>query len=604
MKVRPRSWSFDLHLHFNFHRTSPIRKLKENQPRKMKLIFRILFCLLFINTLHAQQEFFVIKNYDVQIEVNKDAYFDVIETIEVEFSEKRRGIFRNIPYRFTKDGQEVKIKIKHVKVDNWKFKKSNDNGMMNIRIGSKSKYIEGRQEYVIRYRVYDAFIWAEEHTEFYWNMTGNQWNVPIENFAYAITFPEGISLRQNDYRVFTGAFGEGGEDATASYRGQNLYGKSKRQLNPKEGVTIATKLPKGSIINKAGGMKADGTQKSFWEKNNLLGIPTALIVFFSWFWFKMGRNPKIKSSEEAIYYPPQGYSPAEMGTLIDNQANNHDIISLLPWWAEQGHISIRNRPTESEEGLNMRLERLKDLPADAPTYQQTVFRKLFREKDVVYLNEFTNVFYTSMGEAKSQIKKILKEHELYDRSSYRIFHSGWMIAAFVVCVGLGVFLMTIGGQPLAGIIMMVFGFLAFVSHFLSPKLSDYGRDLMSQLHNFRETIKNPDRETISDILKKDPKYFEYIFPYAIAFGLEKNWLKQTDGLFSAPLWYGYYGTGYNDGQMGHQQASFQSFTEGFQPREIQEVFTSSPVPQSGSGGFSGGGGSSGGGFGGGGGGSW
>jgi len=68
------------------------------------------------------------------------------------------------------------------------------------------------------------------------------------------------------------------------------------------------------------------------------------------------------------------------------------------------------------------------------------------------------------------------------------------------------------------------------------------------------------------------------------------------------------GSGYNDGHMGHQQASFQSFTEGFQPREIQQVFTSSPVStssgsgSSGGGGFSGG--SSGGGFGGGGGGSW
>ncbi len=573
----------------------------------MKLIFRILLCLLFVNTLQAQEEYFVIKNFDVQIEVNKDAYFDIIETIEVEFSEKRRGIFRNIPYRFTNDGQDVKIKINNIDVDNWKFKKSNKNGLMAIRIGDENKFVEGRQEFVIRYRVYDAFIWVDDHIEFYWNMTGDQWNTPIENFAYAIKFPEGISIDKNDYIVFTGAFGQAGNDATAKFRGQNLYGKATRQLNPREGVTIAVNLPKGSITNTTPGMNPDGTPKSFWEKNSLLGIPAALIAFFSWFWFKLGRNPKIKLTDEAIYYPPQGYSPAEMGTLIDNQANNHDIISLLPWWAEQGYLSIRNRPTESEEGLNMRLEKIKDLPTDTPTYQQTVFNKLFAEKEVVYLNEFTNIFYRSMAQAKSQIKDILKEHELYDRSSYRIFHSGWMIAAFFIFVGLGIASMVFFQQIIPGITMMVIGFFAFITHFLSPKLSDYGRDLMGQLHSFRETIKHPDRDAISAILEKDPKYFEYIFPYAIAFDLDSKWLKQTDGLFAAPIWYGYYGHDHSHGQMTNSQPSFQSFTEGFQPREIQQVFTSSPVPDSSSGSSGGGGfsgGSSGGGFGGGGGGSW
>jgi len=572
----------------------------------MKLILRIFCCLLFITSLQAQEDLFVIKNFDVQIEVYKDAYFDVIETIQVEFREEQRGIFRTIPYRVTQDGKTYNIKISQVEVDDWKFKKSNKNGELSIRIGSKNKYVDGLQEYVIRYRVSRAFIWADEHTEFYWNMTGDLWKVPIENFAYAIRLPEGITLQKDDYRIFTGAFGEGQQDATINYRGRNLHGKASRALSAREGVSIGVRLPKGSIIDTAGGMKADGTIKTFWEKNSLFGIPAALVAFFSFYWFKLGRNQKLQSSGEAVYYPPQGYSPAEMGTLIDNKANQRDIIALLPWWAEQGLISIRNRPTESEEGLNMRLERLKDLSADAPLYQQTIFNKLFEEKEVVFLNEFTNVFYTALGTAQSQVKKTLKKQELYDRSSYRIFHSGWMIAASFVCVAIGVLFISVLYQPLAGIIMLVLGLFAFISHFLSPKLSDYGRDLMRQLYSFRETIKNPDRDAISQILKKDPKYFEYIFPYAIAFGMEKNWMKQTDGLFSVPLWYGYYGAGFGHDDVSSQQASFSDFTEGFQPREVQQVFTSAPASASGGsgGGFSGGGGHSGGGFGGGGGGSW
>ena len=568
----------------------------------MKLIAQLICCLLFALPLHA--EYFIIKSYDVKIVVSEDAYFDVIETINVQFTQPRRGIYRNIPYRYVIDGKSYKTAIKNVEVEGWKKKVSFENGLMEIRIGDKDVYVEGEQEYVIKYRIHDAFLWTDTHTEFYWNVHSPNWDVPVTEAAYSIEFPKVIDFREEDLKVFTGPMGSTSNNtftkpkADINSRGKNVFGKSTAPLNPREGITVAIKLPKELIPQIS-------PLQSLLQKNKLMGIPAALLALLTGFWWKNGKNKRVAPVEEDIYYPPQGYSPSEMGVLIDNRADYRDITCLLPYWAEQGIINIHNRPTDHPDGLDMRLQRLKDLPEDAPQYQRTVFDGLFKDNDTVYLNEFNNSFYTTMAAATGQIRKILVENELYDPQSYRLFHSGWLLAISVIGIIGGILFMALLGQIVTGIILLVTSIIAFVFHFLRPRFSKYGREMMAQLKSFKRTLKNPDRDIIQQLLKKDPKYFEHVFPYAIAFGLDDTWLKETKGLFQTPVWYGYYGHDHHNYAGTQMQPSFQSFTEGFKPQSIQTVFTSAPASSSGGGGGGGfSGGSSGGGFGGGGGGSW
>lgn len=84
----------------------------------IKFAFVLLF--MFVNTL-AHAEYFVIKDYKVEMKVfGSQGMFEVNETITVEFSEPRRGIFRNIPYRYRIDGKEVEISIYDVNVEDRK----------------------------------------------------------------------------------------------------------------------------------------------------------------------------------------------------------------------------------------------------------------------------------------------------------------------------------------------------------------------------------------------------------------------------------------------------------------------------------------------------
>ena len=90
--------------------------------------------------------------------------------------------------------------------------------------------------------------------------------------------------------------------------------------------------------------------------------------------------------------------------------------------------------------------------------------------------------------------------------------------------------------------------------------------------------------------KKTPQHFEELLPFAMIFGLEKQWAEQFKGMTYSPAWY-------NDSQMG----AFNSVVFADSLKSFSSLGASSFAPSGGSG-FSGGG--AGGGFGGGGGGSW
>ena len=101
----------------------------------MKKLFAFLVFAFIINHAHAQ-EYFTISKYDVAVTVNKDASLDVVETINVHFTESRHGIIRFIPYKYQlqslpagtekanrqlESGGYAHTIIQNISVDGWKY---------------------------------------------------------------------------------------------------------------------------------------------------------------------------------------------------------------------------------------------------------------------------------------------------------------------------------------------------------------------------------------------------------------------------------------------------------------------------------------------------
>ncbi len=130
---------------------------------------------------------------------------------------------------------------------------------------------------------------------------------------------------------------------------------------------------------------------------------------------------------------------------------------------------------------------------------------------------------------------------------------------------------------------------------LTPK----GIDAMRKILGFKEFLKvtETDRLRMLDAPKLEPELFQKNLPYAMVFGVEKEWAKQFDGVFTAlPDWYE------DDSMRGFNAPSFAANLAIF-----STAMNGSFGAYGGSGSYSsgfGGGGFSGGGSGGGGGGSW
>ena len=103
----------------------------------------------------------------------------------------------------------------------------------------------------------------EDHDEFYWNVTGNDWPVPIDHAAATVQFPmfAAGSLRA---QAFTGVYGSTQRDATAKVDGAEAQFETSNPLPMRGGLTIDVYLPK-----------------------DILKEPSALTKFF---WF-IGGNP-------------------------------------------------------------------------------------------------------------------------------------------------------------------------------------------------------------------------------------------------------------------------------------------------------------------------
>ncbi|MEZ4909808.1 MAG: DUF2207 domain-containing protein [Saprospiraceae bacterium] len=538
---------------------------------------------------------FVIKSYDIDIHViGNQAQFDITETITVDFLIPRRGIIRNIPFAFMTDGEEKYFDIKNIKVSGEEYKVSSSNRQKVIRIGNPNVTLTGLHTYIISYTVEDAFVFAEDHTEFYWNLIGGQWKTNIEKVSYEISLDEALPMTPRDYVVYTGTINKPDSSTTIEYYLGTFKGISTRNLQPGEGITVAINLPIDYV-------KRPSKYEILWQKYGFAGIAGFLLTLISGFfynvWRKYGKDvPIIKAVR---YTPPKELNPSEVGVLIDERADNIDIIALLPYWAHQGLIHIKRIP-KSWGKDDHQLIKIKELPTEAHPFEKIIFEGLFQGGNMVSISDLKESFYEYMSSAKTSLKSHLNTMGVYYPVSMKMQTTAALIAGGLVILAIFSFIIfhsfwLSGAFALSATIGFIF------SYFMLKK-NELGIRLYQDIIGFKMFVKAAEKDKIERMLKDDPDYFEKTLPYAMVFGYAKQWSKKFDGLLlEPPKWYlgphggMYYGSSvFNPGEFGD------TFSNDIQ--EIQQVFTSTPAP-SGGGGFSGGG-SVGGGFGGGGGDSW
>jgi len=564
----------------------------------MKQFSTIFFTLLFFSS-YSQD--FSITHFDSNITINTDGSYDVVETIDVFFKKKKRGIYRDIPRKYKIDGKLYDIGINNIEVieEKSKIKKSRDK--VNIRLGDKNKFIKGDKQYKIKYSLQSGVLNQENHQEVYYDITGNEWNAEIEKVSYTLNLPKSITIDEKDMKITTGFDKEIVEGASIhQVSSRKIKGETTRKLRKGEGVTIATRLPKTYLEVAGNGMayveNNDRDNRPSKKQNPWLAlIPVGLLASLLRVRQLFFKGNKADKNPEMQYYGPKDITSAHVGTFIDQTANTRDVISLLPYWAAEGYIIMQNVDDEIELSLK------ESLPESFPEYEHLVFDYLFKERTTVLLSDVKEKFYTTLYKAKDLMTKEVNAQGYYNESFTKYFRSWRFIFVPLGLLILGLYLIIGIGQIIGGVACIIIGVLSTLVLLGQKPLSPYGIKMQNELNGLKKFITEMPTEKVKEMVDKDPEYFNKIFPFAIAFGIEKNFIKEMTPFYNdynVP-WFTTTGTD----QSNITGSNIVQLGSVFKVETIDSAFSSSPPSHNGSG--SGGGGfSSGGGVGGGGGGSW
>ncbi len=211
----------------------------------------LLFFFFLPNATLAADAGWKIANFSSVVGIQTDGYVRIREIIHADFGPlERHGIFRDIPVGYrTSDGKDIALEARVNSVtDGTKpipYASSNTNGYLRLKIGDPDILVTGAQAYVIDYTLRGVLREFENYDELYWNVTGNQWPVPIlhAEATFALPTKDGIA----EWSCYFGRTGSA-EDCGGEKKSESVaYFEAPRPLGNGEGMTFTVGFAKGLV---------------------------------------------------------------------------------------------------------------------------------------------------------------------------------------------------------------------------------------------------------------------------------------------------------------------------------------------------------------------
>ncbi len=576
-----------------------------------RTIFPALLALLLCSfTSAAQAKSWRIADFQDNITIDKDGSARVTERITLVFEGEWHGIHRFIPIEYPgPSGTNYELFLDVTSVtndsgDKLKYDSSTSNGTRDLKIYLPDA-VDATRTVEISYQVRNGTRFFKDYDEFYWNVTGNDWPVPIDHAAATVQLPASAagSLRA---QAFTGVYGSTTQDATAKVDGAEAQFETSHPLPMRGGLTIDVYIPKGIL------QEPSALTKFFWfvGGNPIVFLPLVTLAGMFVLWWYKGRDPDAGISVAPMYEPPPGISPAEAGTLLDDTIHPRDITSTIVDLAVRGYIKIEETAekvlvfTHRDYVFHL-LKPREQWGADLAPHERVMLENVFAGGAETRLSSLKNRFYTAVPIIRQDIMAALKNKGIYllDPESANGYSIGAAVAilipfAIFQYLGWANFLNSI---PLLIVCVLVSVLIWWLfARVMTAKTLKGTRTRVAVL-GFQEFMNRVDAERLKLM---PPTTFEKFLPYAMALGVEHHWAQAFAGIVKdPPQWY--------VSPMGYAAFNpiFFSSSMHNMATDMHQVFVSAPRASSGGsgfggGGFGGGGGFSGGGFGGGGGGAF
>ncbi|HEU5210116.1 MAG TPA: DUF2207 domain-containing protein [Longimicrobiales bacterium] len=543
-----------------------------------------------------------IQGFDVEVVVRRDGSLLVTEHITAHFEGSWNGLYRTIPVIYPWNGFNYRLRVD---LQSATDQRGNELRVETDRSGDMLRWqvwVPGASDathtITLQYIVENGLRFFEEHDELYWNVTGNEWDIPVGHATAQVVLPTAAAnIRAASY---TGPAGATNEGARTEIVANSVQVRTTSPLAFREGLTLVVGWDPGVVERPTTFERATGLLAA----NGILIAPLLALVFMHGWWRRHGRDPE-QLSIVPQYEPPKDLTPGEVGILVDNTADMRDVTATIVDLAVRGYLVIEDEQDEHLFGLVKTrdyafvLTRPHGEWGELRPHERAMLNALFtgESRTRVTMDELENTFYKDLADIRKRLMESLVEHGFCTRRPDRVI--GMYVALAIVSgvvIGLGgsALLSARGESPLPAIIAGVLtGIVMLAYGTLMPARTVRGARTREHALGFSEFLRRVEKDRFERVIRT-PEMFEKFLPFAMAFGIEKNWARAFDDIYREPP--DWYRGARHDTFVAHMFVSDLSRMS----QRAGSAMSSSPRGSAGGSGFSGG--SSGGGFGGGGGG--
>jgi hypothetical protein len=547
-----------------------------------KNIFLIFLCLIvFPITIKAESVEYTL--FDSNLIVNKDRTIEAEENYRIYFIEDTKTINRKIDLKLVQidpDDKKTYINsiLSNVKSENAVNLDTKDNTT------SVSIKVDGLQDEVSNYTLNYTYNLGKDininRDEFFYNIVSNM-DASISNLTFTITFPSEID-EKNIYFSIDGDYDLTEDDVTYRVEDNKIVGSLNRLLEENQTFSVYVKLPNNYFV---------GATDNFNYLNFLILIfPIITFITIICYWIKYGRKNKMQVKR--IKEIPYNFDPAEIGYLYKGKCEEMDLTSDLIYLANHGYLKV----VENDDGYKLGKEnsfkfiKLKDYEKKNAV-QKILFDNLFRDGDVVELQDIEYKFAEFFKEAKSMLDTKDNDKKLFFKDInfkklvsliliaisvfminfnpvHLFMNNYWLIFIIFLIYILGLYILflstsntfvklIIGGGVLAIclyvaikpitpdnrllIIYIIGTILILLSCNLYKKLplrTKYGNKVLSEAYGLKYYLESISKSELEEELKTNEMFYFEMIPYAYVLDSLEAWIKKGNGTITMPPdWY-------------------------------------------------------------------
>ncbi len=533
----------------------------------------------------AQDSVNRIRSLDAVATVHADGSFGVVEALTVEMGGKSNEIVRELSLRgdsTRKGARQLDLTVLAVTDEDAQPLRVEETSIGSVWTRRLRIWIPGAGEkerrIEIRYRVANGIHFVDGGSsvgaldELRWRVTADVGGTPIDSIRARVVLPARARPTRSSVEIGSGA--SAGTDAVTRNNGNEISFVPQRALLPHEGMSVVVAWPFGHIHRQHTISRRERLVAAllWWP----LLIPVIVFVLAFRAWDRKGRDPKGKS-HVVRYEPVADVSPAGLGKLVSDTRSPHPriVVATIVDLAIRGFLRIEEttpsilvtltkdvraiaqsvmrgesgsidyiihfvRGSTEWKGLKWHEVRLlHGLLSAAPSDGE-------KEAKRVRVSMLTSKFYTALPEIFEAVESelVLKGYYRENPGSVKLQWLFYSVMPFLI----GLFAdlafdyeieQTSTGNPgaapfsQAALIISVFVSALILAFFaaIMPSRTVVGARAREAGLGFKEFLSRVQPLTSVEL-------FERYLPFAIAFGVEKNWAHTFEGVYVLPpSWY-------------------------------------------------------------------